>query len=225
MRNDRGARVARGSAIAAFATFTASLAHTFGGGMPPGLLAIALALAFSVPFAIAIVGRRGGLVRGAAAAIGAQLALHALYSLGTPGTTMLTDASGRALVPHAHVHPGAAGLPVAGDAGGAFALPGAETAAGAVAHSAHPGVWMFVTHAAAALLTVVFIAGSDRVLAVVAASARGIRTALILTHAPLGAPRLPARRGPGAVRAIGAARDLHLLSTRRRGPPVVVAAA
>ncbi|MDR5699161.1 hypothetical protein [Agromyces aerolatus] len=228
MRNERSARVARGSAIALFATFTASLAHTLGGGMPPGLLTLALALAFSVPFAVVAVGRRTGLARAGVAALGAQLALHALYSLGTTGATAtaLTDASGRALSPHAHAHHHVpAGLPASGDAATALAVPGGEAAAGAVAHAAHPGVWMVVTHAAAAVLTIAFIAGADRVLAAVAASARGIRVALVLTRAPLAIRRAPARPAPVGVRPIRAARDRHLLATPRRGPPVVIAAA
>lgn len=224
MRNDRGARVARGSAIAAFATFTASLAHTFGGGTPPGLLAIVLALAFSLPFAIATVGRRAGIVRAGIAALGAQLALHALYSLGTAGSahTALTDASGRTIPAHTHVHHG-----LVDGASGALAVPAADapTVAAAVAHDAHPGIGMLLTHGVAAALTIVFIAGADRVLATVAASARGIRIALVLTHAPLGAPRPAGRLAPLAVRAIGAARDLHLLSAPRRGPPSAITAA
>lgn len=225
MRNERGARVARGSAIAGFATFTASLGHTLGGGTPPGLLAIVLALAFSVPFAIATVGRRAGLARAGIAALGSQLALHALYSLGTAGATAPTDASGAASSPHTHLHRGGVGLPGSGDTAGALAMPGADVAASAIAHGAHPGVWMLLTHAAAAVLTIVFIAGADRVLAAVAASARGIRIALVLARAPLGAPRSPGRPAPIVVRAVAAARDLHLLVAPRRGPPIAIAAA
>jgi hypothetical protein len=224
VRNDRGARVARGSAIAVFATLVASLAHTLGGGAPPGLLAIALALAFSVPFAVATVGRHGGLARAGVAALGAQLALHALYSLGTAGPAVLTDASGRVHSSHTHVHAGGVGLP-ADETAAVFPVPSAEVAASAGAHGAHPGVWMIVAHAAAALLTIVFIAGADRVLAAVAASARGIRIALVLTRAPSGAPRPAGASAPVVVRAIGAARDLHLLAAPRRGPPIAVAAA
>jgi hypothetical protein len=224
VRNDRGARTARGSAIAVFATLTASLAHTFGGGTPPGLLTTALALAFSVPFAIATVGRRAGLARAGVAALGTQLALHALYSLGTAGATVLTDASGGALQSHTHAHGGTVGLP-AGDTAGMLPVPNAEVAANAGTHDAHSGVWMLVTHTTAALLTIVFIAGADRVLAAVAASARGIRIALVLTRAPFGARRPTEGSAPIVVRAIGAARDRHLLMAPRRGPPIAVAAA
>lgn len=227
MRNERAARVARGSAIAGFATLTASLAHTLGGGAPPGLLAIALALAFSVPFAIATVGSRGGITRAGIAALGAQLALHALYSLGTTSATVLTDVSGRTLSSQAHAHThtyaGATGLPAAGEAAGALAGPPAAPAI--AAHGAHPGMWMFVTHALAAALTIAFIVGADRVLAAVTTSARGIRIAFVLTRAPLGAARPAARPVHFLVRAIGAADDLHLLAAPRRGPPMKLAAA
>jgi hypothetical protein len=221
VRNERGARVARGSAIAVFATFTASLAHTVGGGTPPGLLAVALALAFSVPFAIATVGRRASVARAGVAALGAQLALHALYSLGTAGTaaTALMDASGRTIPSHTHAHPSPLGLAASGEPAGVLAIPGAAV------HGTHPGVWMSVTHVVAAALTIVFIAGADRVLAAVTASARGIRIALVLAHARLGAPGAPTRPTPLVARTIGSARDLHLLSTRRRGPPMAATAA
>lgn len=226
MRNDRGARVARGGAIAVFATFTASLAHTVGGGMPPGVLTLALALAFSVPFAIATVGRDASVPRAGVAAVGAQLALHALYSLGTAGSASaaLTDVSGRTVATHLHAHPGPVGLPASGEETAALSNPGADLAT-AVAHGAHPGLWMIVTHTVAAVLTIAFIASADRVLAAVTAAARGIRTAFVLAHARLDAPRPPAQPAPATRRAIGGPRDLHLLGSRRRGPPMAVAAA
>jgi hypothetical protein len=211
VRNGRGARLARGSAIALFATFIASLAHTVGGGLAPGLLTVVLALAFSVPFAIATVGRQAGLVRASIAAIGAQLALHALYSLGpagAPAQITMTDASAGALhahmSPHVHVEQAAA-----------------EPAA---AHGAHPATWMWLAHAAAAALTIVFIACTDRVLAAVVASARGIRLAWRLLTAPVAAPRRVGTRRPEASTA-RLARDLHLLSRSHRGPPVALPAA
>jgi hypothetical protein len=215
VRNERGARVARGSAIAAFATFTASLAHTLGGGLPPGLLTIALALAFSVPFAIAMVGRRAGITRSAIAAIGSQLALHALYSLGpagAPASVTMTDASAAAGA-HAHathVHIEQTYTTLATDA--------------AAAHTTHQPLWMLLAHAAAAALTIVFIACADRVLAAIRSAARGVRLAWAILTTPVAPPRPTRTRRPEAS-VPRLARDLHLLSLRRRGPPMAVAVA
>lgn len=207
MRNGRGARVARGSAIALFATFMASLAHTVGGGLAPGLLTVVLALAFSLPFAIATVGRQAGLARASIAAVGAQLALHALYSLGpagAPAQITMTDAPADGLHVHmsTHVH--------------------VEHAA--AAHGAHPATWMWLAHAAAAALTIVFIAFADRVLAAVGAPARGIRLAWRLLTDLIIAPGHTCTRPPAASTA-RLARDLHLLSLSHRGPPMAMPAA
>ena len=78
----RGVRAARGAAIAVFATFVASLAHTVGGGTPPGPVALLVALAFSAPLAMLLTGARARLVRTAAAALVAQAALHLTYAMG-----------------------------------------------------------------------------------------------------------------------------------------------
>lgn len=53
---ERASRALRGSLVALAATLLASLAHTIGGGAPPGALSLVVALAFSVPFGIAMVG-------------------------------------------------------------------------------------------------------------------------------------------------------------------------
>ena len=78
----RGARAVRGTAVAVFATFVASLAHTLGGGSPPAAVALMVALAFSVPFAMALSGGRAPVMRTAVSALVAQAALHLTYSLG-----------------------------------------------------------------------------------------------------------------------------------------------
>lgn len=68
--------------MAVFATFVASLAHTAGGGAPPGPVALLVALAFSVPIAMALAGARARLVRTSISALIAQAALHLCYALG-----------------------------------------------------------------------------------------------------------------------------------------------
>jgi len=232
VRNERGARVARGSAIAVFATLAASLAHTLGGGLPPGPLAIVLALAFSVPFAVAMVGRRvaarAGGARAAIAAVGAQLALHACYSLGAgaggPTRLRVTDASGgtRSSLMDGHSH-GIAGV-VDSAPGAASALAQATEPASVAAHAGHPGAVMLLTHVIAAVLTVAFIARADRVVAAVATTARGIHLSWLLTLEPSPSPGRAAHR-PDTDPVIGVRRDRQLFSLRRRGPPLAGAAA
>lgn len=78
----RGERAFRGTAIAVFATFVASLAHTVGGGAAPGPVAVLLALAFSAPLAMLLAGARARLLRTSISALVAQGALHLCYALG-----------------------------------------------------------------------------------------------------------------------------------------------
>ena len=78
----RGARATRGAAVAAFATFVASLAHTLGGGAAPGPVAVLVALALSAPLAMLLAGARARLARTAISALVAQAALHVCYALG-----------------------------------------------------------------------------------------------------------------------------------------------
>ncbi|WP_353814932.1 hypothetical protein [Agromyces sp. SYSU T00266] len=202
----RGARAARGAAIAAFAVLAASLAHTAGGGTPPGPVALALAFAFSVPVAMLVVAGRMPLLRASVAAVVAQAALHLLYSVGAAGP------AGTAASVDAH----------ALHAGGTIPLD-------AFLAVDHGHVAMPVAHVVAAALTVAFLVVLGRSAAAVAAVggtlARGIR---LLVAALAGAPA--PRRGdarPPVSRRDGPPRlgTLHLSSLRHRGPPTVIAAA
>ena len=83
--------------MAVFATFVAALAHTLGGGAPPGPVALAVALAFSAPLAMVLTGPRARMLRTAASALGAQALLHLTYAIGSPAVP-----SGRAGHPAAH---------------------------------------------------------------------------------------------------------------------------
>ncbi len=82
-------------AIAALATFVASLAHTVGGGTPPGPVAIALAIAFSTPLAMLLTGGRARLLRTSVAALISQSALHLCYAI-VGGASVAVPASGHA---------------------------------------------------------------------------------------------------------------------------------
>lgn len=194
----------RALTVAGTAIVFASLAHTIGGGSPPGAVTIALALAFSAPFAIAIVGDRQSTPRAVLAAVGAQLALHALYSL-TPRTGASAAAPALSAVPGLqHQHSPASGLLVTG---------------GAPAHDEHFGPAMLVAHAVAALLTIVAVALADRMHDAVHVAARGIRIARVVLAAPL-VPPLRAHLGPAAPREVGPdATSLLCTALRYRGPP------
>lgn len=194
----------RGAAIAVLATLVASLAHTVGGGAPPGVLAIVLSLAFSVPLAMALSGERMPLLRASASALAAQAALHLLYALGTPSAgaaaSVASHASHGAAAP-ARLDP--AGLSLVVDHGHAVAMP--------------------VAHVVAAALTVAMIAALGRATAAVAVAfgtaVRGLRLlAAVLAGAPVTTDVrhvVPSARRHGPPEPV-----LVLLSTlRHRGPP------
>lgn len=198
----RGARAIRGAAIAAFAMLVASLAHTIGGGTPPGVLALALAMAFSAPLAMVIAGERMSLPRAAVAALVAQAALHLLYSIGTPAR------GAASVVAHAH----GSGVPLRIDAGGLAVV---------VDHGHALG--MPLAHVAAAAATVVALALLGRAARAVSVAfgtaVRGIRLLVsVLAGAPVATNVrhvVPAarRQGPPALALV------LLSSLRHRGPP------
>lgn len=186
------------------AVLLASLAHTIGGGNPPGPATIALSLAFSGPFAIVMVGSRQSIVRAGLAAVAAQFALHSLYSL-----TAGENAVGAALAPS----------PLHASAGhhGSSLVLSADTSA--AAHDEHFGSAMLVTHVFAAALTVAAIALTDRVLDSIQSVARGIRLTWILVVTPLVPPN-GVHHSP-AVDFVVAPHGVAFLqpSLTRRGPP------
>ncbi|WP_164990352.1 hypothetical protein [Agromyces albus] len=204
MQIGRGARVARGLSVAVSAILLASLAHTIGGGNPPGAATIALSLAFSGPFAIVMIGSRQSTVRAGLAAAAAQFTLHALYSL-TAGENIV-GAAGAPLRPHADADHLRSSLVLGVDAS-------------AAAHDEHFGSAMLVAHVCAAALTVAAIALTDRVLNGIQVVARGIRLAWILVAAPL-VPPTGMHLSP-AVGLVVAPHGVAFLqsSLSRRGPP------
>ena len=199
----RGARAARGAAIAAFATLVASLAHTVGGGTPPGLLALVLALAFSAPLAMVLTGGRMALLRASAGALVAQAALHLLYALGTPSAARAPSVD-PALAHAAH------GTPVV-HLDGAFVV---------VSHG--HAVAMPLAHLAAAAATVVALALFQHAVAAVSVAfatvVRGFRLVVAVLHGVLAPPepaRVPATPWAGPPNPA----VLILSSLRHRGPP------
>jgi hypothetical protein len=201
----RGARTARGAAVAAFATLVASLAHTIGGGELPGPVAVLLALAFSTPLAVLLTGARMRLLRTSAAALIAQAALHLLYAAGGAWTA-------------APVNGGLQGH--AGHAASAVEL----SAAAPVVDHGH-AAFMPLAHVVAAALTVVFLAVADRATTTIAAAfgtaVRGIRLLVsVLGGLPIAVR--PGVRSAAVERVIAPNPEALLLSSlRHRGPPLV----
>ncbi|KQZ10724.1 hypothetical protein ASD23_00710 [Agromyces sp. Root1464] len=201
MQIGRGAQVRRAFAVVGTAIVSASLAHTVGGGAPPGVVTIALALAISAPFAMVVVGGRCSTPRAVFAAVGAQLALHALYSL-TPRAGTGTVAPAPAAGSHHH------------GSGSAMMF-----SAGAPVHDEHFGPAMLVAHSVAAILTIFAVALADRMHEAVRFAARGVDIARIVLTAPL-VPPLTAHVVPAAPRVVGAdASSLLCTALRYRGPP------
>ncbi|MEI5583838.1 MULTISPECIES: hypothetical protein [unclassified Agromyces] len=206
----RGARAARGAAVAAFATLAASVAHTVGGGTPPGVIAIALALAFSTPLAMVLSGERMPVLRASVGAIVAQAALHLFYALGTAGGGTAASVGGHA----AH---GAPSLATRADASPSILF---------LDHG--HAVAMPVAHVAAAALTVIALALLGRAARAVATAfdtaVRGLRLlAEVVAGLPVAASvrhRIPAVRGSAPALAL-----VLLSSQRHRGPPASSVAA
>ena len=200
----RGARAARGTAIAVFATFVASLAHTFGGGTAPAPLALLVALAFSAPLAMLLADARARPVRTAVSALVAQAALHLCYAMGSTSPAGSAAAAGSSA--HAgHVHHGSA----------LAALP-------VNAPVDHGHVWMPVAHLVAAAATLAALVLADRALDAIAAVVVGFVRRLTTVAAPLEVPSLRSPAAAPRVRLVGALLHAALGS---RGPPVAPVAA
>jgi len=196
----RGARAARGTAIAVFATFVASLAHTLGGGAPPGPVPILVALAFSVPLAMLITGVRAKLVRSAVAALVAQAALHLTYAMG--GAAPIAPGS------H-HEHAAHAG---SGDAAWQLAATPID----------HGEAWMPVAHVVAAAITLTALVVGDRVGNAIVRAIGVLVRRLTTIPLPVSARTVLIQPESARPRLIGALLSSGLGS---RGPPVVSAAA
>ncbi len=144
--------------MAVFATFVASLAHTIGGGAPPGPVALAVALAFSAPLAMALSGARARMLRTAVSALIAQGVLHLTYAIGEPATRSMRSG-------HATAH---------------LSVPGASVD--------HGNVWMPLAHLGAAALTLGALVAGDRIVEAVGRALRVFVRRLTSIPAPVVAP-------------------------------------
>lgn len=186
-------RATRGAAIAVFATFVASIAHTVGGGAAPGPVALLLALAFSAPLAMLLTGARARLVRTSISALVAQAALHLTYAMG--GAAPL-DSAIHAGHHHAGVH-----------------LPASPVVA-----VDHGNAWMPVAHLVAAAITIAALMLADRVVDTLGRALRVLVRRLTLVPSPVVAPTLRVPVDGPRPRLTGALLHAALGS---RGPPAM----
>ena len=202
----RGARVIRGLLASAVAIFVAALFHVAGGGAAPGVIPLALSMAFASLASIALTARRLSLWRLSAAVGLSQLLFHLLFGLGS-GTVTFASATAAGTT---HLHPGAHLVMTAG------AMPAAHS-------DLTPSMWAM--HLIAAVITVVALRFGEQSFWGLLQSTR-MRVARIaerLVATPVAIDRTPAvLPGPQPARL----RDLGLPRgrMRHRGPPAVACA-
>lgn len=205
--SSRGARVARGFAAAAVATLVAALFHMAGGGQAPSAVALTLSLVFSSLGSIALVGRRAAAWRLTLSVLVSQFLFHALFTLSPSASFSGMPADG-------HLHAGMHLTMVAGPA--SASATGMSMPAMIVGESP----WMWLSHGAAALLTIVVLLHGERTLLAVARFAFFVLRRLVDRVSAVQAQ--PLRRLTASVAAVP--RALHSLGTvldgrPRRGPP------
>jgi hypothetical protein len=192
--------VARGLIAAGFATFVAALFHVAGGGLPPSAVALTLSLVFSGLGCIVLAGKRSALWRSASSVALSQFLFHALFSLSP--SAHFAGATG-------HLHPGSH-LTMVTDGAAATPMSGMSLS----------GSWMWLAHAAAALLTLAALRYGERVFVAVseftAFSLRRLLTAVAVVDVPMAQARVE------TVPAILPDRTVVLGRLRHRGPPAVM---
>lgn len=189
----RWARVGRGIAAAAFATFVAALSHTLAGGSAPSLFAIVTTFVISAPICTLLAGRTLSAWRLTASVALSQSLFHGVFSaLGMP-------------VGVAHQH----GAPIT--------IPGLPESA-----NVNGDATMWMAHAVAAAVTVVVFLHAERALRSLSGTARLFFIRLLAAVVPLPPARRPRRVAPG-YRFAPINQTLLLSPMRHRGPPELVA--
>jgi hypothetical protein len=152
--HSRGARLARGWVVGAFATAIASLSHALGGGTVPSGLALLAGLLFSGMLATLAAGRTPSLPRLAVAVIGGQLAFHLLFSyLGVPTSATPTSAAPTSATRTSTTLASLPPMPTHGHIDLTVVTTG---------HHHADGASMWIAHAIAALVTIAFLRFAER---------------------------------------------------------------
>ncbi len=198
----RAQRLARGWIVGLVATTVAAVSHSLAGGYRPGLLSFGTALIFAGMLGTIVIGRRPSLPRMIVAVGVSQLAFHLLFSLLGSGASASPAGSGMSGM-------AAMGTPTPSPA---LVTPGHD-------HFADPGMW--VAHAIAAVLTILFLRHAElAVWGMLARLGRVLATRLTVVPAPIPAgdrSRIPA--WPAIV--LPPIERMLVASASRRGPPLL----
>ncbi len=220
MMSSRWARFTRGWLIAAFSVFTATLSHSYAGGITPGWLSIVLSLAFASIFSMSLartsVASRSSarsasqLWRTGVSIAGSQLVFHGLFTvLGAAPTAVISQGAAASSAHAGHLM-----------SSSQIASQLAAAAPLSMASDAHHDVWMLLGHALAGALTLLAVVRGEH-------AARGLaRTARIALRAlavrpisiiviPDAAPIRVAQSTVWVPRPL----DIVHASLRHRGPP------
>jgi len=236
------ARLVRGVAAGALATFVALFSHVAAGGHAPVLPGVVLPLVLAVFVSVVLAGRKLSLVRLSASVAVSQTAFHWIFSAAAasaPGAGRASAARATADAvaagdPHAFHH--GAGVPAdfaatvgAGASAGSGASAGAGAAAGGHAlHTAgHDSPLMLVAHVIAAVVTIAALHRSELILHSLLRLLRLVRSLLgPLLRVPAPVVTTSRRRLLGAGCAVVSPAPLGVVRSARvdRGPPVRVPA-
>ncbi|WP_147522462.1 hypothetical protein [Brevibacterium senegalense] len=238
------ARLVRGVAAGALATFVALFSHVAAGGHAPVLPGVVLPLVLAVFVSVVLAGRRLSLLRLSASVTVSQSAFHWIFSAAaasSPGAGRASAARATADAvaagdPHAFHH--GAGVPAdfaatvgsgaAGAAGSAGAADVASTAGGHALHAAgHDSPLMLVAHVIAAVVTIVALHRSELILHSLLRLLRLVRSLLgPLLRVPAPVVSTSRRRLLGAGCAVVSPAPLGVVRSARvdRGPPARVPA-
>lgn len=206
----RWARLTRGMLASGVAIFVAALFHVAGGGAAPGPVALALSMAFATLGSVLLTARRLSLWRLTATVGLSQFLFHALFSLGQGGARFAAPEGMAHLHPGAHLTLMARTMPVG-------TMPAAH------GNDLSPSMW--VTHATAALITVVVLRVGERAfwglfdtarVRIARAADRLVAVPVAVTPSAIA----PATHEPTRLRDLG----LPLARLRHRGPPAAVCA-
>ena len=149
----RWSRLLRGLLTTILALTVAAFSHVAGGGSAPGVLGTGLALAFALPLAVAVTGKKLSAVRLSIAVTFAQLAFHTLFSLGSSASAVTATGGGH----HSH---------------DALVLSSSDATSMAGMAGMHSGPSMWIAHGTAAVVTIIGIWFGERTVRALADLAR-----------------------------------------------------
>lgn len=206
----RAQRLARGWIVGLVATTVAAVSHSLAGGYRPGILSFGAALVFAGLLGTAVIGCRPSLPRLSIAVGVSQLAFHLLFSvLGSGGSISGGGGGGVSTASGSRMS----------DMNGMGGAGSTALAASGHDHLADPSMW--IAHALAAALTILFLRHAE--LAVWGMLTRLV-TLVIARIAAVVAPIVCAE-GPqfvvGSPETLPLRARLLIASARRRGPPLL----